>query len=202
MIPKPLAFLLKSERCFNGLKFTGFHVQFLHNVTKVIKELCDAEAATINPNTVTYGRICLRSRSTRGSTGTSCGGRSSQPVCRRFCRWFWKNRREQSCLERTAAEPGKGESAASPPTCGGGIGWRCAGPSTALLSRGRTDVSRTLWLKWWSWKPKQDVVQTFSYKECIRSPFGFISVTCLSLKMQSFILALHFERKRCEKSTD
>lgn len=38
-------------------------------------------------STVTYGRTCLCFHSIPGSTGTSCGSRSSLPACRPSCRW-------------------------------------------------------------------------------------------------------------------
>lgn len=38
-------------------------------------------------STVTYGHTCLCFHSIPGSTGTSCGSRSSLPACRPSCRW-------------------------------------------------------------------------------------------------------------------
>lgn len=132
-MPKPLAFLLTSKRRFNGLKFTGFPIQCLHNVI-VMKELptqllTDAFAsALVVPGAalVPLAVVGLHSLSVGGSVG------DSERTAENRAAW----REQQQNRER--------ESAVSPPTCGGGIGWRCAGPSTALLSRGRTDVSRTL----------------------------------------------------------
>lgn len=47
-------------------------------------------------------------------------------------------------------------------TCGACICRRSEGPHTAPLSHGRRDGSRTLWLRWWSWKG--DERWTSSYK--------------------------------------
>lgn len=65
----------------------SFPAVSLSNEKKTTHRRPDCWIVSIN----TYGHICLCSRNSPDSTGTSCGSRSSPPACRPSCRWSWKN---------------------------------------------------------------------------------------------------------------